>query len=94
MIIAKERIMGREIELNIDNMNSDEFNNIISFINEQWLEVKKENVKIPDTQKIATLTTIKIAIKLFISKNIHEKVLHEYNEKIEKIISKLDIILN
>jgi cell division protein ZapA (FtsZ GTPase activity inhibitor) len=87
---ARERIMGRDIEFNIDNLDELSFNRVVNFVNEQWIEIKKENLNVPDTQKIAALTTVKIAAELLKLKDSQENILNNHDKKIKDIIRLLD----
>jgi cell division protein ZapA len=82
--------MGRDIDLNIDNIDELSFNGIVNFVNEQWLEIKRENANVADTQKIAALTAVKIAAELLKFKKIHESISNSYESKIKEFIRQLD----
>jgi cell division protein ZapA len=90
MATARERIMGRDIEFNIDNLDELSFNRVVNFVNEQWLEVKKENFNVPDTQKIAALTAVKIAAELLKLRDSQESISNDYDKKIKDLIKQLD----
>jgi cell division protein ZapA (FtsZ GTPase activity inhibitor) len=90
MTVTRERIMGRDIDLNIDNIDELNFNRIVNFVNEQWLEVKGENANVADTQKIAALTTVKIAVELLKLKDLQESISNSYESKIKEFIRWLD----
>lgn len=90
MVITRERIMGRDIELNVDDMDELGFNRIVNFVNEQWMQVRNENTKVPDTQKIAALTTVKIAAELLKLKDLQESISNNYEKKIKDIINQLE----
>ncbi|MDR0820392.1 MAG: cell division protein ZapA [Endomicrobium sp.] len=90
MTVTRERIMGRDIDLNIDNIDELSFNRIVNFVNEQWLEVKRENANIADTQKIAALTAVKIAAELLKLKCLQESISNSYENKIKEFIRQLD----
>jgi cell division protein ZapA len=90
MIVTRERIMGRDIDLNIDNIDELSFNRIVNFVNEQWLEVKRENANVADTQKIAALTAVKIAAELLKLKDLQESISNSYESKIKEFIRQLD----
>ncbi|MDR1418664.1 MAG: cell division protein ZapA [Endomicrobium sp.] len=90
MATTRERIMGRDIELNIDDIDELSFNRIVNFVNEQWMQVKNENIKVPDTQKIAALTAVKIAADLLKLKDSQESISNNYKKKIKDIIKQLD----
>ncbi|MDR2436917.1 MAG: cell division protein ZapA [Endomicrobium sp.] len=90
MATARERIMGRDIEFNIDNLDELSFNRVINFVNEQWSEVKKENFNVPDTQKIAALTAVKIAAELLKLRDLQESISNDYDKKIKDLIKQLD----
>ncbi|MDR2676680.1 MAG: cell division protein ZapA [Endomicrobium sp.] len=90
MVTAREKIMGRDIDLNIDDIDESIFNKVVNFVNEKWLEVKTENVNVPDTQKIAALTAIKIAIELLKLRDLQKDILSSYENKIKKLIVHLD----
>jgi cell division protein ZapA len=82
--------MGREINLKIDNIDELSFNRVVNFVNEQWLEVKNENINVPDTQKIATLTALRIAIELIKLRDLQENISNTYEKRIEKFIKELN----
>jgi cell division protein ZapA len=90
MATTRERIMGRDIELNIDDIDELSFNRIVNFVNEQWVQVRNENIKVPDTQKIAALTAVKIAAELLKLKDLQESISNNYEKKIKDIIKQLD----
>jgi len=90
MITTREKIMGREINLKIDNIDELSFNRVVNFVNEQWLEVKNENINVPDTQKIATLTALRIAIELIKLRDLQENISNTYEKRIEKFIKELN----
>jgi len=90
MVTVRERIMGRYIDLNIEDLDELSFSRVVDFVNEQWMEVKIENVTVPDTQKIAVLTVVRIAVELLKLKDIKKNVLGECDQKIKEIIMELD----
>jgi cell division protein ZapA len=90
MTVTRERIMGRDIDLSIDNIDELSFNRIVNFVNEQWLEVKRKNAGVADTQKIAALTAVKIAAELLKLKKLQESILSSYDNKINEFIRQLD----
>ncbi|MDR0800344.1 MAG: cell division protein ZapA [Endomicrobium sp.] len=90
MATTRERIMGRDIDLNIDDMDELSFNRVVSFVNEQWLDVKSENADVPDTQKIAALTAVKIAAELLKLKDLQESISDNYERKIKEFIQQLN----
>ncbi|MDR2399087.1 MAG: cell division protein ZapA [Endomicrobium sp.] len=90
MTTTRERIMGRDIEFNIDNLDELSFNRVVNFVNDQWLEVRKENSNVPDTQKIAALTVVKIAAELLKLKDLQESISNNYDKKIKDLIMQLD----
>ncbi|MDR1721058.1 MAG: cell division protein ZapA [Endomicrobium sp.] len=89
MTTVREKIMGREIDLKIDSIDELSFNRIVNFVNEQWMEVKKENINVPDTQKIAALTAVRIATELLKLKDSQENISNSYEEKIKEFIRQL-----
>ncbi|MDR1086844.1 MAG: cell division protein ZapA [Endomicrobium sp.] len=90
MATTRERIMGRDMEFNIDNLDELSFNRVVNFVNEQWIEVRKENSNVPDTQKIAALTAVKIAAELLKLKDLQESISNNYDKKIKDLIRQLD----
>jgi cell division protein ZapA len=90
MVTIHERIMGRYIDLNVDDLDELGFNRVVNFVNEQWMEVKNENITVPDTQKIAVLTAVKIAVELLKLKDFQKNISGEYDRKIGEIIKELD----
>ncbi|MDR1662945.1 MAG: cell division protein ZapA [Endomicrobium sp.] len=92
MTTTREKIMGRDIEFNIDNLDELSFTRVVDFVNKQWIEVKKENFNVPDTQKIAVLTVVKIAAELLKLRDLQESILNNYGKKIRDIIRQLDEI--
>jgi cell division protein ZapA len=90
MATVFERIMGRDVEFNIDNIDELSFNRVVNFVNEQWMEVKSENINVPDTQKIAALTAVKIAAELLKLKDLQEDISNNYEKKIKDLIRQLD----
>ncbi|MDR3071184.1 MAG: cell division protein ZapA [Endomicrobium sp.] len=89
MATTREKIMGRYIEFNIDDIDELSFNRIVNFVNEQWVEVKNENISVPDTQKIAALTTVKIAAELLKLKDLQENISNSYEKRIKSLIKQL-----
>jgi cell division protein ZapA len=85
-----ERIMGRDMELSIEGIDELSINRVVNFVNDQWMEVKKENINVPDTQKIAALTTVKIAAELLELKDSQESISNNYEKKIKDLIKQLD----
>lgn len=90
MAITRVRIMGRDIELNIDEMDELSFADVVSFVNEQWQEVRSENANVPDTQKIAALTAVKIAVELRKLQGLQENISDNYERKLKDLIKQLD----
>jgi cell division protein ZapA (FtsZ GTPase activity inhibitor) len=90
MTTTRVRIMGRDIDLNIDNIDELSFNRVVNFVNEQWLEVKRENANIADTQKIAALMAVKIVAELLKLKDLQESISNSYGNKIKEFIRQLD----
>ncbi len=90
MAITRVRIMGRDIELNIDEMDELSFASVVSFVNDQWHEVQNENANVADTQKIAALTAVKIAVELLKLKGLQENISNNYERKIKELIKHLD----
>lgn len=90
MATTRTRIMGRDIELNIDEMDELSFASVVNFVNEQWQEVQSENSNVPDTQKIAALTAVKIAAELLKLKGLQENISDNYERKIKELIKQLD----
>jgi cell division protein ZapA len=90
MIMTRERIMGRDMEFNIDDMDQLGFNRVVNFVNERWMEVRNENVNVPDTQKIAALTVVKIAAELLELKDSQESISNNYEKKIKDLIKQLE----
>ncbi|MDR0956744.1 MAG: cell division protein ZapA [Endomicrobium sp.] len=87
-----EKIMGRSIELSIEDIDELSINRVVNFVNDQWMEVKKENINVPDTQKIAALTTVKIAAELLEIRDSQESISNNYEKKIKDLIKQLDEI--
>ncbi|MDR1784598.1 MAG: cell division protein ZapA [Endomicrobium sp.] len=90
MTTIRERIMGREIDLKIDSIDELSFNRIVNFVNDRWMEVKKENINVPDTQKIGALTAIKIATELLKLRDLQKNISNNYEEKIKDFIRQLN----
>jgi cell division protein ZapA len=90
MTTTREKIMGRDIDLTIDDIDELSFNRIVNFVNEKWLEVKSENISVPDTQKIAALTAVKIAAELLKLRDLQENISNNYENKIKELIIHLD----
>jgi cell division protein ZapA (FtsZ GTPase activity inhibitor) len=82
--------MGRDIELDVDGIDVCDFNMIINLVNECWLKVKLENSTVPDTQKIAVLTSVKIAIELFKLVDSEKNIAIKYEKKLKKVIDNLN----
>ncbi|MDR0401652.1 MAG: cell division protein ZapA [Endomicrobium sp.] len=90
MITIREKIMGKEIDLKIDSIDELGFKRIVNFVNDRWIEVKRENINIPDTQKISALTAIKIATELIKLRDLYNDISSNYDEKIKKLINQLN----
>jgi cell division protein ZapA len=84
--------MGRDIDLNIDDIDRLSFSRVVNFVNEQWLEVKRENINVADTQKIAALTAVRIAAELLKLKDLQKSISSSYDNKIKEFIRQLDEI--
>jgi cell division protein ZapA len=54
------------------------------------MEVKSENANVPDTQKIAVLTAIKIAAELLKFRDLQESISNNYKKRIEDFIRQLN----
>ena len=78
MAIARTKIMGRNIDINIDEMDELSFANVVSYVNDQWQEVQRENSNVPDTQKIAAMTAVKIAAELLKIKGLQKSISNNY----------------
>ena len=90
MATTRERIMGRDIELDIDDIDELNLNRVVNFVNERWMEVRNENANVPDTQKIAALTAVKLAAELLKLKDLQESISNNYEKKIQDLIKQLD----
>jgi cell division protein ZapA len=90
MTATRVKIMGRDMELNIDDMDELSFAGVVRYVNDQWQEVQSENLNVPDTQKIAALTAVKIAAELLKLKGLQENISDNYERKIKDIIKQLD----
>ena len=90
MAITRTRIMGRDIELNIDEMDELSFASVVSYVNDQWQEVQRDNLNVPDTQKIAAMTAVKIAAELLKIKGLQESISDNYERKIKDLIKLLE----
>ncbi|MDR1942074.1 MAG: cell division protein ZapA [Endomicrobium sp.] len=90
MTATRVKIMGRDIELNIDDMDELSFAGVVRYVNEQWQEAQNENLNVPDTQKIAALTAVKIAVELLKLKGLQENISDNYERKIKDIIKQID----
>jgi hypothetical protein len=90
MVRTRERIMGRDIEFSIDDIDELGFNRVVNFVNERWMKIRIENANVPDTQKIAALTIIRIAAELIELKDLQEGILVNYEKKIKDLIKQLE----
>ena len=90
MSTTRTRIMGRDIELNVDEMDELSFASVVGFVNEQWQEVQSENMNVPDTQKIAAMTAVKIAAELLKLKGLQENISDNYERKVKELIKQLE----
>ncbi|MCL2335682.1 MAG: cell division protein ZapA [Endomicrobia bacterium] len=90
MTTTRARIMGRDIELNIEEIDELSFSAIVSYVNEEWQKMQEENSNVPDTQKIAALTAVKIAADLLKTKRLQDNISDSYERKINDLIKKLD----
>ena len=90
MSTTRARIMGRDIELNVDEMDELSFASVVGFVNDQWQEVQSENMNVPDTQKIAAMTAVKIAAELLKLKGLQENISDNYERKIRELIKQLE----
>lgn len=90
MATTRTRIMGRDIDINIDEMDELSFASVVSYVNDQWQEVQKDNSNVPDTQKIAAMTAVKIAAELLKIKGLQESISDNYERKIKELIKLLE----
>lgn len=90
MATTRTRIMGREIDINIDEMDELSFASVVSYVNDQWQEVQRDNLNVPDTQKIAAMTAVKIAAELLKIKGLQESISDNYERKIKELIKLLE----
>ena len=90
MATARTKIMGRDIDINIDEMDELSFASVVSYVNEQWQEVQRENSNVPDTQKIAAMTAVKIAAELLKIKGLQESISDNYERKIKELVKLLE----
>jgi cell division protein ZapA len=82
--------MGRDIDINIDDMDELSFASVVSYVNDQWQEVQRDNLNVPDTQKIAAMTAVKIAAELLKIKGLQESISDNYEKKIKELIKLLE----
>lgn len=90
MATTRTRIMGRDIDINIDDMDELSFASVVSYVNDQWQEVQRDNLNVPDTQKIAAMTAVKIAAELLKIKGLQESISDNYEKKIKELIKLLE----
>ncbi|MCL1971588.1 MAG: cell division protein ZapA [Endomicrobia bacterium] len=90
MATTRTRIMGRDIDINIDELDELSFASVVSYVNDQWQEVQKDNSNVPDTQKIAAMTAVKIAAEFLKIKGLQESISDNYERKIKDLIKMLD----
>ncbi|MDR2426947.1 MAG: cell division protein ZapA [Endomicrobium sp.] len=90
MATARTRIMGRDIDINVDEMDELSFSSVVNYVNDQWQEVQRDNSNVPDTQKIAAMTAIKIAAELLKTKGLQESISDNYERKIKELIKLLE----
>lgn len=90
MATARTKIMGRDIDINIDEMDELSFASVVSYVNDQWQEVQRENSNVPDTQKIAAMTAVKIAAELLKIKGLQESISDNYEKKIKELVKLLE----
>ncbi len=90
MATARTKIMGRDIDINIDEMDELSFASVVSYVNDQWQEVQRENSNVPDTQKIAAMTAVKIAAELLKIKGLQESISDNYERKIKELVKLLE----
>jgi cell division protein ZapA len=90
MATTRTRIMGRDIDINIDEMDELSFASVVSYVNDRWQEVQRDNSNVPDTQKIAAMTAVKIAAELLKIQGLQESISDNYERKIKDLIKLLD----
>ena len=90
MTTTRTRIMGRDIDINVDEMDELSFASVVSYVNDQWQEVQRDNLNVPDTQKIAAMTAVKIAAELLKIKGLQESISDNYERKIKDLIKLLE----
>ena len=90
MTTTRTRIMGRDIDINVDEMDELSFASVVSYVNDQWQEVQRDNLNVPDTQKIAAMTAVKIAAELLKIKGLQESISDNYERKIKDMIKLLE----
>jgi cell division protein ZapA len=82
--------MGRDIDINVDEMDELSFASVVTYVNDQWQEVQRDNSNVPDTQKIAAMTAVKIAAELLKIKGLQESISDNYERKIKELIKLLE----
>ena len=90
MATARTKIMGRDIDINIDEMDELSFASVVSYVNDQWQEVQRENSNEPDNQKNAAMTAVKIAAELLKIKGLQESISDNYERKIKELVKLLE----
>ena len=90
MATARTKIMGRDIDINIDEMDELSFASVVSYVNDQWQEVQRENSNVLDTQKIVAMTAVKIAAELLKIKSLQESISDNYEKKIKELVKLLE----
>ncbi|MDR1196568.1 MAG: cell division protein ZapA [Endomicrobium sp.] len=90
MATTRTRIMGRDIDINVDEMDELSFASVVTYVNDQWQEVQRDNSNVPDTQKIAAMTAVKIAAELLKIKGLQESISDNYERKIKELIKLLE----
>jgi cell division protein ZapA len=88
--VAAYEIMGRKIELDVDDMDELTFSGVVSYVNDAWNEVRNDYINVADTQKIAAFTAVKIAAELLKLKGMQGNISDNYERKIKGLIKALE----
>ncbi|MCL2389439.1 MAG: cell division protein ZapA [Elusimicrobia bacterium] len=83
------KVMGREIDLHIEDGYELDVHGVVDCVNDKFEETKKDYAGVVDTQKIAALTAIKLAAELVRVKGLQDSISNKYERKISAIISDL-----
>ena len=89
MQTVSAKVMGRDIDLQIEEGYELDLHGVVDYVNDKFYEVKKVYANVVDTQKIAALTAVMLAEELLRIKGLQDNISNNYERKISAIIKDL-----